>query len=185
MSDVPDIRMTVDEYLVWAEAQPGRHELVNGRVLAMAPERVRHGRTKGAVYVALGDAIRTAGRSCEVFPDGMAIRIDAKTAFEPDALVRCGPPLDGDMIEVPNPLIVVEVLSPSARGYDTGAKLTGYFLVPSLRHYLIVDAEREVVLHHRRADNGAIETRIVGFGALELDPPGLSVTVEALLGKAR
>ncbi len=176
--------MTVDEYLVWAEAQPGRHELVNGRVIAMAPERVRHAQTKGAVYVALTGAIRTAGKPCEAFPDGMAIRIDPTTAFEPDALVRCGPPLDGNMIEVPDPLIVVEVLSPGTRGYDTGAKLTGYFLVPSLRHYLIVDAERKVVLHHRRSDAGSIETRIVGFGAIELDPPGLSVTVDALLGEA-
>ena len=85
---------------------------------------------------------------------------------------------------MPDPLIVVEVLSPSTRGYDTGAKLMGYFLVPSLRHYLIVDAGREVVLHHRRADAGAIETRIVGFGAIDLDPPGLSVTLDALLGRA-
>ena len=184
MSDVPNTRMTVDEYLVWAEAQPGRHELVNGRVIAMAPERVRHGKTKFSVQLALFDAIQKAGKPCEVFPDGMAIRIDRTTAFEPDALVRCGPPLDGTRIEMPAPLIVGEVLSPSTRGYATGAKLTGYFLVPSLRHYLIVDAEREVVLHHRRAVDGAIETRIVGFGAVELDPPGLSVTVESLLGKA-
>ena len=184
MPEVPNIKMTVDEYLLWAEHRPGRYELVNGQVLAMAPERVRHVQTKGAVYVALLAAIQTAGRPCEAFPDGMAIRIDPTTAFEPDALVRCGPPLDGNMIEVPDPLIVVEVLSPSTRGYDTGAKLTGYFLVPSLRHYLIIDAEREVVLHHRRTDGGAIETRIVGFGTIELDPPGLEVTVEGLLGTA-
>ena len=72
MSDVPNTRMTVDEYLVWAEAQPGRHELVNGRVIAMAPERVRHGKTKFSVQLALFDAIQKAGKPCEVFPDGRA-----------------------------------------------------------------------------------------------------------------
>ena len=184
MSNLPNTRMTVDEYLVWAEAQPGRHELVNGRVLAMAPERVRHTMIKGEVFASLRDAIRNSGKPCQAFCDGVTVRIDASTAYEPDAAVRCGKPLDGNSIEVPDPLVVVEVLSPSTRGHDTGAKLTGYFLVPSLRHYLIVDAGREVVLHHRRADDGAIETRIVGFGAVELEPPGLSVTVEALLGKA-
>ena len=182
MSEVPSRSMLVDEFLAWAQGRPGRFELVNGRVFAMAPERVRHTMIKGEVFAALRDAVRNAGKPCQAFCDGVTVRIDASTAYEPDAAVRCGQPLDGNSLEVPDPLVVVEVLSPSTRGHDTGAKLTGYFLVPSLRHYLIVDAGREVVLHHRRADDGAIETRIVGFGAVELEPPGLSVTVEALLG---
>ena len=174
--------MSVDEFLVWAEGQPGRHELVNGRVFAMAPERLRHTRAKFMSAKALERAIEGARAPCEVWPDGVTVRIDAVTAFEPDVLVRCGPPLDETGVEVPDPLIVVEVLSPSARNYDAGAKLAGYFQVASLRHYLMVDADQRVVVHHQRADGDMIATRIVGFGPIRLDPPGIEVAVEEMLG---
>ena len=101
------------------------------------------------------------------------------TAYEQDALVRCGPPLDRDAIEVPDPIIFGEILSPGTRNYDAGAKLIGYFAVPGIRHYLIVDPIKRVVVHCRRdgADNA---TRILGSGVLHLDPPALDLMVEDL-----
>ena len=98
-----------------------------------------------------------------------------RTVYEPDALVRCGTPLPGDAIETPDPVIVVEVVSPSRRGIDTGVKLAGYFALPSLRHYLIVDTDRRVVLHHRRDHDGQIGVGIVHDAPLTLDPPGLVI----------
>ena len=181
MSDAMPHPMTVDEFLVWAEGRRERYELVDGCLHAMSPERVLHTRVKFSVARALFDAITRAPLPCEVLPDGATVRIDRRTAFEPDALVRCGPPLDDGAIETPDPLIVVEVLSPSTRNYDAGAKLAGYFAVPSIHHYLMVDPDRRVVVHHRR-DGDAIATRILGGGPLRLDPPGLDITVAALLG---
>ncbi len=181
MSDMPKLKMTVDEFLVWAEDQPGRHELVNGRVYAMSPERLRHIRTKASAYNALAEAIRKTKLPCEVFPDGATVRINRATAFEPDALMRCGDRLGDDMIEVPDPVVVIEVLSPSTRNYDAGAKLIGYFAVPSIRHYLMIDPDHRVIVHHRR-DGEAIATRIIGSGLIRLDPPGIEVAIEDLLG---
>ncbi|CAA9350884.1 MAG: hypothetical protein AVDCRST_MAG90-2430, partial [uncultured Microvirga sp.] len=74
MTALPNAKMTVDEYLVWAEGRPGRYELVAGEVVAMAPEQVRHARTKFAAQNALDRAIQSAGVGCEVFPDGMTVR---------------------------------------------------------------------------------------------------------------
>ena len=110
-------------------------------------------------------------------PDGATVSIDEHTVHEPDVLVRCGPPLPGDAIEVPDPLVVVEVVSPSSLGIDTSTKLARYFSLPSVRHYLIVDTNSRVVIHYRRDDSGAIAVRIVGEGALVLDPPGLAIEV--------
>lgn len=179
MTALPKTKMTVDEFLAWAEDRPGRYELVDGEVYAMSPERARHARAKAAAYVALADAIRRVGIGCEAFPDGMTVRVEESTAYEPDALVRCGPPLPGEAIEVPDPIVVIEVLSPSSSRHDTGAKLAGYFRLPSVRHYLIVDPVRRLVIHHRRAE-AVIETRIVSEGLLRLDPPGIALAVEAL-----
>lgn len=173
--------MTVDEYLVWAEDRPGRYELEHGKVVAMSPERARHAEVKGAVFMALRSACSRSGGSCRALPDGMTVRIDDRTAYEPDALVYCGPRLPGDAVEVSEPVIVVEVLSPSTAYRDVGVKLAGYFRRPSICHYLIIDPDRPILVHHARAAGDLIETRIVSDGMLRLDPPGLALSVADVL----
>ncbi len=176
---------TVPEFLKWAQGRPGRYELHDGHVVAMTPQRARHADTKGRVYRKLCEAVEAAGLPCEVYPDGMTVRIDQNTAFEPDALLRCGDPLDPDAITVEDPLLVVEVVSPSSEGSDTGHKLAGYFRVPGLRHYLIVDPLGRVVIHHQRAEGEEIRTRILTTGTLRLDPPGIAVEIEDLFPRRR
>jgi Uma2 family endonuclease len=167
---------TADEFIAWALEQPeGRFELDNGIVVAMAPERVSHAIAKLNAAVALRQAIGTGGLSCQALPDGVSVRVNDRTVYEPDALVRCGPPPPGDAVEVSDPVIVVEVVSPSSRGIDRGVKLAGYFALPSVRHYLIVDTDTRVVIHHHRGEEGRIEVRILHDGPLTLDPPGLVI----------
>lgn len=115
----------------------------------MSPVRIGHTRTKGSVCLAM-TAIARAMLPCEAFPNGLTVRIDRAAAFEPDALALGGARLVGDMIEISDPIVAVEVLSPSTRNYDAGAKLAGYFPVPSLWHYLMIDTDQRVVVHHRR-----------------------------------
>lgn len=175
--------MKVPEFLAWAEAQPeGRYELVEGEVIAMSPERARHVRSKVAVVRTLQDAIRRTGLDCEAFGDGMTVVIDEETSREPDALVQCGKPIDADSPVADSPVIIAEVLSPSNERSDTGEKLAEYFKVASVRHYLIVNPFRRLVIHHARGKSGKIDTRIVEDGALDLSPPGLSIHVESLFG---
>jgi Uma2 family endonuclease len=82
---------------------------------------------------------------------------------------------------VPAPIIVVEVLSPTPRARDAGAKLADYFRLPSVRHYVLVQTERRTVIH-RRGDGDDIRTRIVTAGILELDPPGLTLELARIYG---
>jgi Uma2 family endonuclease len=176
MEQPKQTEFTAEEFIAWALEQPtGRYELDNGTVVAMAPERVNHARAKSQAWLALRTAISTRDLACEAFPDGATVRVNDRTVYEPDALVRCGPPLPGDAIEVADPMIVVEVVSPSSRGIDKGVKLAGYFALPSLRHYLIVDTDKRVVIHHRRGEDGRIGVGIVHDGLLTLDPPGLVI----------
>jgi len=171
-------RFTAAAFIAWATEQPrGRFELSGGEIVAMAPERAAHTRTKLDAAIALRSAIAAGGLGCEALIDGMSVRIDEATVYEPDALVRCGPRTPDDAVEVSDPLIVVEVVSPSSRGIDTGAKLVGYFRLPSVRHYLVLDTEARVVIHHRRDDAGGIATTLLHDGSLNLDPPGLVVGI--------
>jgi Uma2 family endonuclease len=115
-----------------AQQQPrGRFECIDGHVVAMAPEKGAHLRMNA------GD-----------------------NDYEPDAIVNCGPRMNDDAITAPNPVVVVQVLSPSTAGTDTGAKLAGYVLVSSIIHYLIVHPARpQVIQHRRRTDTAAGHTR--------------------------
>ena len=182
MAAVTQQRMTVDEYLAWAQGRPGRYELDGGLVHARSPENAGHAEVKFAVQKALDTAIRSGGLPCHMMPDGMTVRVDAATAYEPDALVYCGPKVARAALEIPNPIVIVEVLSPSTQHIDMGAKLAGYFRLPSVAHYLIVDPTQPLILHHSRGEGDAIATRIVREGTVALDPPGLTVAVGDVYG---
>ena len=94
------------------EQRTGRFELAGGQIVAMAPERTTHARVKGEVWAALRSAIAARGLACEAFVDGVAVRVDDHTVYVPDVFVRCGPRTPGDAMEVDDPVIVVEVVSP-------------------------------------------------------------------------
>jgi Uma2 family endonuclease len=177
-------RMTVDQFLAWAEAREGRYELFDGVVYTISPERAGHAEVKLAVAKVLGGAIARAEVACWVLPDGMTVRVDRHTAHEPDALVYCGPKLPSSAVEVPEPVVVVEVLSPSTRHVDASAKLAGYFRLSSVRHYLIVDPEQRLVIHHARGEGDGIDTRVVRRGTVRLDPPGIRLAVAKLFAGA-
>jgi Uma2 family endonuclease len=180
----PSRRMTVAEFLPWAEEArargEGRFELVDGVVCAMNAERAVHWKTKLAAAVAFLAAVRRAKLPCHVVPDGASVVVDEATTYEPDAIVYCGDEVDAASLVVPSPLIVVEVISPSTGHIDKGDKLENYFRIPSVQHYLMIYPDQRTVVHHQRATAGTLTTRIAHDGALRLDPPGLDVPVAEL-----
>ena len=175
----PETPMTRDEFLVWAEQQPsGRFERIDGIVVAMAPERASHNRCKRAACDALRRALSKAALdSCEVFADGMTVRVD-DSDFEPDAQMRYGPQLPGDSTQVSDPLVLIEVLSPDSETRDRATKLRAYFRLPSVQHYLIVWPDEQRIVRHSRMPNGDVATQIFVSGEIRLDPPGIAMTVE-------
>jgi Uma2 family endonuclease len=107
------------------------------------------------------------------------VQIDATTAFEPDVVVSCVKVPEG--LLVPEPLIVVEVLSASTRDRDLTIKLAGYAALSSVAHYLLVETDRRLVVHyHRVAGEPELRTAIVRQGLLRLDPPGLSLDLDGI-----
>lgn len=174
-------RMSVEEFLAWAEDRPGRYELVGGEIVAQAAERAAHWKRKLATHVALLQAVRAKRLPCHVVPDGATVRIDQWTAYEPDAMVYCGPEAPPSSLLVENPVIIIEILSPSTGRMDRRRKLADYFRLPSVEHYLIVDPDEVLVIHHQR-QGADILTRLLREGAIRLDPPGMEVPVAEIYG---
>jgi Uma2 family endonuclease len=173
----PVQRMTRAEYQAWSEQQPlGRFERIDGVVVAMAPERVEHNDRKMLTWLALRRAVLDAGLPCHVNGDGMTVEI-GDGDYEPDAVLYCGQRLPPGSTTVPDPLVIVEVLSPSTSTTDRAWKLREYFRLPSVRHYLIIWADREQIVHHHRDEAGAIETTVLTSGEIGLNPPGITISV--------
>jgi Uma2 family endonuclease len=184
VSLVPDVRMSVEEFLAWSARQPDedRYELVDGEVVTMTRDTIGHNRAKLAACLALLNAIRLAKLPCEVFIDGVGVSINERTLRIPDVVVQRGAASDPKAMLVSSPVIVVEVVSPSSERDDVDTKFMDYFSVPGIRHYLILFPERGAVIHHHRNERGTIDSRIVNEGEIVLDPPGFSVSLAALLG---
>ncbi len=177
----PTPRMTVAEFLAWAEGRPGRREFVSGEVVSQATEQAAHCQVKLATHVALLAAFRAKGLVCHVVPGGASVRIDDAAVYEPDAMVYCGPPPPPAALMIENLVVIVEILSPSTGRIDHGRKLADYFHLPSVAHYLIVDPDEPLVIHHQR-HGGDILTRILREGTITLDPPGLEVKMAEIYG---
>jgi hypothetical protein len=106
--------------------------------------------------------------------------VDDETSYKPDALVNRGDPVADGVLIAPNPVIVVEVLSPTTRNVDRTIKVADYFRVPGLGHYLIIDLGRRHVLHYRRQSDGVVTVVIVKDVDLDLDPPGIALPAASL-----
>jgi len=183
MNIVLPTRLTVDEFLAWAVRQKeGKYELVDGVVIMQQAQKWAHSKVKFQVAIVLRDAIRKAGVACYVAADGPTVPISKHKAFVPDALVAPLPEPEFDDLEIANPIVVVEVLSPSTARMDATTKLRGYFKVASVQHYLIIDPEKRTITHHRRGRGGAVRTRVVRKGALALRPPGIEMQLGDVFG---
>lgn len=190
MIALPQHRMTADEFLAWAEAQPkeaGRFELWDGQVTnkrgptgQQQSERARHWDAKFIIAMALKAAVKKAGLPCFAVPEGASLRLTNDKVVEPDAMVYCGERVAPDAVFVPDPIIVVEVLSPRTASIDHGPKLMECFRLACVQHYLIIDPVARLVIHHSRGLGDDLATRIVATQNLRLEPPGLDVDLSEL-----
>lgn len=169
--------MSYDEFLAWSLRQErGRYEFVDGEIIEMPSEGARHNLVKHALVRAIEDAVEAAGFAATVFTDGMQIRTEGgRRGREPDGSVSSAPVTDPNALVVPDPLIVVEVVSPSSERDDTGDKLDEYMELPTVQHYLIVRPDKQLIVHHSRGEGGALQTMLVTGPTLRLDPPGITL----------
>ncbi len=166
---------TVAEFEAWHARQPERWEFIAGRPRLMAPGSLNHTIIKRNVFRAFDRAL--AERGCEVLPDGAQILTEDISAI-PDVVVTCAP-LDHSTPVIAEPVIIVEVMSPSSEADDTGRKWLSYQRIASLRHYLVLSQDRRLVQVHSRAGDLWRE-RFVSAGAVELDGPPAVLEIDAL-----
>lgn len=167
---------TLEEFRVWHERQPEVWEFLDGTPRLMAPGSKAHTLIKSNVG-ALGKGLRRT--DCSVLIDGAVVEVQGSSLI-PDVVVTCAP-LDFSTPRVDDPVVIVEIMSPSSETDDIGRKLSLYLKIPSLRHYLVIHQDRRQIVHHERQDDpGRFLTNIAPADPLRLDPPGIEVAFEAV-----
>ena len=163
-------RYTYEEYLTYERDSALKHEYVDGSIYAMAGGSRRHSALASRVSAAL-EAGRRPG--CVAFQSDQRIRVLATgRATYPDASLVCGriedDPRDSSGETITNPILVVEVLSPSTEEDDRGPKWEDYQLIPSLTEYVLVGQGQPRIECYRRQPSGTWEYRDVTEGKVQL-----------------
>ncbi len=127
------------DYLEWESRAKDKHEYIAGEIFAMAGASERHNRIAGNLFFHL--RLATRGHSCRAFMSDMKLRVAAyRSYYYPDVMLVCD---DSDQhpIYTTAPCFIAEVLSPSTANIDQREKWLHYRDIPSLRYYLLVDAD--------------------------------------------
>lgn len=165
MASLPRPYLTPEEYLEYERQAEGRHEYWGGEIHAMSGGSPNHSSLSGNAFAALRDRARSKG--CRAFESNLKVYAPAKDGFlYPDAHVVFGALKLYDKVgdAVTNPVLVIEVLSPSTERYDRGVKFAPYRSIPGLREILFVDQEQPAVeLFTRCKDSGWQMTEVVGL----------------------
>jgi Uma2 family endonuclease len=170
-----DWPQTLEEFEAWHARQPERWEFIDGRPRMMAPASMKHSIIKANAFAALLGAL--AGTPCTVLIDGPQILTPEISAI-PDVVVTCGA-IDLSTPVIAEPVIIVEVMSPSSEADDAGRKWFSYRKIASLQHYLVLSQDERVVQVHSRAGDLWRE-RFVSSGVIELDDPPVRLDVVAI-----
>lgn len=132
--------MSASDFLAWDALQRVKHEFVRGEVFAMAGASESH--VTAALNIAMALRRHLQGSPCSTFISDMKLRVDAADAFYyPDVMVCCSAADKADALVKREPLLLVEVLSPSTAGVDRGDKFSAYRLLPSLQELAFVDPD--------------------------------------------
>ena len=144
-------KVAVDDYLEAEKVSPIKHEFVEGEVYAMAGTSDDHNRIVTDLVALLSVHLRDS--KCEPFVGDIKVQVTKNVVYYPDILVSCEEQPESPYFRN-QPILIIEVTSPSTRQIDRREKLLFYLQMPSVQEYVIIDQHKMNVEVHRRQANG-------------------------------
>jgi Uma2 family endonuclease len=170
-------RITVDEFLSWDGDPNQRYELISGEIVAMSPPSNRHALIAANV---IGEIRQRIAPPCKVLSEaGVHLSWRDDAYYQPDIAVTCSS-LNDDRWGVPDPVVIVDVVSPSTKAHDRSVKLVDYRHIASVREIVLVSNTEKRVEHWRRVGNGWSVLDLEATDHISLDVIGFDIPVEAL-----
>jgi Uma2 family endonuclease len=146
---------SIEEYLDIERVGPLKHEFYRGEIFALAGSSEAHNLILTNILMSLGMQLRK--RPCKVYPSDMRLKIPKTGLYTyPDVSIVCGLPQfdDSKQDTLLNPIIVIEILSPSTERYDRGKKFQNYRTIATLQEYVLVSQDEYHIEHYTNQNNG-------------------------------
>lgn len=144
-------KISVEDYLATERDSPIKREYIDGDVYAMAGGSDNHNRIAGDLFASLLAKLRDS--KCEPFFGDIKLRVARSIYYYPDVLVSCEENPEDPYFRN-QPILIIEVTSPSTARIDRSEKLLYYLQIASLQEYVIIDQDKMNVEVHRRQENG-------------------------------
>lgn len=148
--------ITPEEYLETERVAETKHEYFNGEIFAMAGSSFRHALI--STNIASNFSLKLKGKNCRALQSDLRVFVPVTGLYTyPDVSVVGGSPqlVDDSHFDILlNPIVIIEVLSPSTGAYDKGVKFDHYRTIESLKEYVIVWQDKKRVARYTRRDDG-------------------------------
>lgn len=155
MTAQPLRSLTEQEYIDSERTSLIKHEYYKGHVYAMTGASRTHNLIAGNTLASLHSQIRR--KPCQVFPSDMRVKVHKTGLYTyPDLVLICGEPqfTDDALDTLLNPLVLIEILSPSTERYDRGLKFQHYRTIETLQDYILIAQDSYHIEHYARQEHG-------------------------------
>jgi Uma2 family endonuclease len=162
MTSVPKEKLTPEEYLALEHSTAEKNEFVDGELRAMGGAGFDHNAIM--INTAAELVLRLRGKNCRVMAADLRVKSGSSNSyFYPDIVGFCGDPQlrkEGTDTLL-NPVMLLEVLSPTTEGYDRGEKFFHYQQIASLQQYVLVSQLHPRVEIFTRSQGGRWEYEVI------------------------
>jgi len=164
---------------------PGRHELVDGQIVALASPTKPHGRLSVVLTNRL--SAHLSGRPCDVYADTDVWTGRTTSGLRrPDVSVTCDEyDIANDEDVLRSPVLLIEILSDNM-GDDLKEKLAEYQALTSVEEYIVIDSRKRWVRRYYRDDAGLfVFTHDYIAGTVRFASIGFTLDIDTLYAEAR
>jgi Uma2 family endonuclease len=179
MSAVPKTLLSAEDYLDFERKAEFRHEFYKGEIFQMSGASREHNTIVFNLAREIGNQLR--GKNCEGYANDMRVHIPITGLFTyPDVVIVCGEPkfLDDEFDTLLNPIVLIEVLSPTTAGYDRGKKFWHYQSIESLREYLLVAQDEASVEHLVKQADGRWTVSEYTLPETKIELPSVEISLQ-------
>ncbi|MEP6466265.1 MAG: Uma2 family endonuclease [Parafilimonas sp.] len=169
-----------EEYFLYEEGSELKHELINGNLYEMSGSSKYHNALER--YIANFIEKLLSKNEFEVYIEGFKVKTSNNNFFYPDVIVCAN---NAEKYFTTEPILLVEVLSEATRKYDLTDKFIQYQKIASLKYYLCVEPEQQVVFFYFKNDNGEwlAETFTKDESIIDLPALNISFSVKDIYNK--
>ncbi len=169
-----------EEYYLYEEGSELKHELINGNLYEMSGSSKYHNQVEGLMFFLLKSLLMS--KEYEIYFEGFKVKTSEKTYFYPDV---CVCKADPKKYFTDEPILIVEVLSETTRKFDLTDKFIQYQKIETLRYYLCIEPEQQVVFFYFKNESGEwlAETFTKDESIINLPVLNISFTVKDVYQK--